>query len=348
MKKIFIEMEKIRDLNSGLGQFCFHIGKAISELNPLLFTPHFYLPSEHSGIFGNTHHYKHLHKIHRILSIRESFDIWHCLHQDSPYLPAQKSTKVILTIHDLNFMEEKKHFIKQKLQLKKLQGMVDRADAITVISKYTEKVVRERLTLRGAPIQVIYNGNTLKSFENIPKPDFVPAGKYFFSIGIISPKKNFISLLPMMKHFKEFNLIIAGSKGHAYAKEIQSLAQAMGIADRIIMPGTIQDDEKFWLYKNCTAFLFPSIAEGFGLPVVEAMSMGKPVFLSKATSLPEIGGNDAFYFQSFEPEEIIESIENGLIEWSRDKEKVARAIHWSKQFSWVKSAEAYQDLYLKL
>jgi glycosyltransferase involved in cell wall biosynthesis len=348
MKKVFLEMEKMKDLNSGLGQFCFHYGKAISELKPLEFDPQFYVPSNHMGIFGKNFSYRPVNKIHRLLPIQERYDVWHCLQQGSPYLPAKNSTKVVLTIHDLNFLEEKKHFIKQKLRLRKIQNMANRADVITVISNFTERVVRENLDIRSTPIRVIHNGNSLKAFEKESRPAFVPKGNYFFSIGIIAPKKNFITLVPLLRHFKNFNLIIAGNNSNAYVQEILSLAKSMGVADRIIMPGKISDEEKFWLYKNCTAFLFPSIAEGFGLPVVEAMSLGKPVFLSKATSLPEIGGKEAFYFKNFESENMIDAIEKGLVECSNDKEKIARTMNWSKQFSWAKAAAQYQDLYLNL
>lgn len=348
MKTVFLEMEKLKDLNSGLGQFCFHLGKSLSQLPDLQFIPNFYAPSSNIPAFGEGFNYIPANKLYRFFRIQKSFDLWHCLHQGSPYLPAKKSTKVILTIHDLNFLEEKKSLLKKKVRLKKIQSLINRANAITVISQYTEQVIRRNLVIPNIPLQVIYNGNSLKTFSNVPKPDFLPEGKFFFSIGIISRKKNFISLIPLLKHFKDFTLVLAGNKKHACVKEIVSMAQELGVADRVIMPGIVDDEAKFWLYKNCTAFLFPSIAEGFGLPVIEAMSLGKPVFISQATSLPEIGGKEAFYFNNFKPADMIEVVEQGLKKFSSDKEKSKRTMDWAEQFSWHQSAKAYQELYLKL
>ena len=75
---------------------------------------------------------------------------------------------------------------------------------------------------------------------------------------------------------------------------------AKGLEERIILPGEISDMDKYWLYKNCEAFVFPSMYEGFGLPVIEAMNFGKPVFLSTFSSLPEVGGKYALYWENFD------------------------------------------------
>lgn len=348
MINVFLEMEKIKNLNSGLGQFCFHLGKAFSKLDTLYFTPHFFVPKNNFDIFGKYVKYQKTNRIYRYFPIGKKFDIWHCVHQESNYLPFQKSSKVIVTIHDLNFLAEKKNFFKRKFRLRKLQKLVDRASAITVISKYTEQVIKENLSINNKPVYVIYNGNSLEKFDNCSKPNFAPNSKFFYSLGILSPKKNFKVLLPLLLHFKEYKLIIAGNKNHSYAEELMALAKKLGVENQVIFPGMISDIEKYWLYENCSAFLFPSIAEGFGLPVIEAMSLGKPVFLSKLTSLPEIGGEEAFYFNSFDPEDMINTIEEGLMEFNQDPLKSKRIIHWANNFTWQKAAEAYQQLYLNL
>ena len=123
------------------------------------------------------------------------------------------------------------------------------------------------------------------------------------------------------------------------------MAKNLGIYDRLYLIGTIDDASKYWLYKNCKAFVFPSLTEGFGLPVVEAMSLGKPVFLSNLTSLPEIGGTEAYYWKNFDPKSMIEVFEKGLIDFASDTNKASRSIEWSKQFSWENAAKAYLKLY---
>jgi glycosyltransferase involved in cell wall biosynthesis len=140
-------------------------------------------------------------------------------------------------------------------------------------------------------------------------------------------------------------LVIAGNNSSIYAKEIIEQATRKKVVDRLHLLGTVNESDKYHLYKNCKAFVFPSLAEGFGLPVVEAMSLGKPVFLSMGTSLPEIGGNEAFYFKNFDPDHMAETIKKGLQIFDADVYKADRSIKHAQQFSWKNAAAAYVKLY---
>jgi glycosyltransferase involved in cell wall biosynthesis len=100
---------------------------------------------------------------------------------------------------------------------------------------------------------------------------------------------------------------------------------------------------------NCEALLFPSLAEGFGLPVIEAMYEGKPVFLSKHTSLPEIGGSMAFYFDNFSEQHMTSLIRSKLNDISTYRENFeAKSKEYAKQFNWKNCVNQYLDLYTKL
>lgn len=348
MKHILIEMEKLKNPNSGLGQFCLNIGDEFQHLNTENLELDFYLPESQKNIFGNQFKYIKQSSLHKLLPVSSSsYDVWHCLHQDSMYLPNKKNTKLILTIHDLNFLE-KYSGAKKTRKLNSLQKKVNRASAITVISKFTELIVRQNLQLNDTPVHIVHNGNSLKNITNAPVPNIIQQNliaDFIFTIGIVSPKKNFHTLLPLLQKNKQLHLIIAGNKNSDYSKYILETAEQMGLSKQVHLPGIINHSEKFWLYKNCKAFVFPSLTEGFGLPVVEAMSLGKPVFLSNLTSLPEIGGNEAFYWNSFEPKHMIEVYENGLKQFADDVNKPGRSVNWSKQFSWESAAKAYLSIY---
>ena len=111
------------------------------------------------------------------------------------------------------------------------------------------------------------------------------------------------------------------------------------------MPGPVDEPTKWWLYAHCEAFLFPSLSEGFGLPVVEAMHVGKPVFLSNLTSLPEIGGREAVYFVDFEPDTLVETLRAGMIAFYEDPLKADRLRWQANRFSWQKAARQYWAVY---
>ena len=351
MKRILIEMEKLKTPNSGLGQFCLNIGEQFQHINPKNLQLDFYLPAFQKNIFGEEFNYIKHTIFHKILPLNSTaYDIWHCLQQDSHYLPSDKKTKLILTIHDLNFLQKYKGS-KQKRKLHALQKRVDRASAICVISKFTEVIVRENLQINDTPVFVIHNGNSLKALADAPIPEFITQHSitdFIFSIGVISEKKNFHTLLPLIQSNKNLHLVIAGDNHSEYARQTIKTAENIGVGKQLHFPGTIDDSSKYWLYNNCKAFVFPSLTEGFGLPVVEAMSLGNPVFLSNLTSLPEIGGKEAYYWQNFNPEHMIEIFEKGLNNFSNDHEKSERSIKWSEQFSWENAANAYLDLYEQL
>jgi glycosyltransferase involved in cell wall biosynthesis len=113
------------------------------------------------------------------------------------------------------------------------------------------------------------------------------------------------------------------------------------------MMGPVSEGEKSWYFKHCNAFAFPSISEGFGLPVVEAMSCGKPLFLSDKTALPEIGGDVSFYFKDFNPDHNQHVYRSGMQKYKANglSEEIRKR---GKTFCWHKSAKAYLDVYRSL
>jgi len=118
----------------------------------------------------------------------------------------------------------------------------------------------------------------------------------------------------------------------------------MGVEDRFHLLGTVSEQEKSWYYHNCYAFATASLAEGFCLPVTEAMSAGKPLFLSPRTALPEIGGQVAFYFPSFNPGQMQHTFLQGmhLYEGNNMQQAIRER---AAGFSWETAAKSYLDVY---
>ncbi len=342
MMDICYDMTKLSNLNSGLGQYCYHIGRVISEKKEGVKVG-FYTPSKQADIFGKNHFYFNPKKHHRWFGINVKTKIWHAMHQEVKQLPKDPSIKKILTIHDLNFLT-KYDGKKAKMKLESVQRLVDKMDGIIYISKYTEKDCKKHLEIPSVPQRVIYNGLSLE--ENIisKKPSFITDNQSFlFSIGIISEKKNFHTLIKMMRFLPEKKIYICGNKKSKYAQNILKLIEENNLSNRCFLPGEITENEKIWLYENCSSFVFPSLSEGFGLPVIEAMSFGKPVVLSNKTSLPEIGGDIANYFENFEAEKMAEKIKYS--EQIYNIKKAAESKLHAAKFSWENTVEQYLSLY---
>ncbi len=352
MPTIALEMERLRNPYSGLGQYCLQLGHALEAERTATALGFAYLvPQEHIGVFGKEMTYKVVKPWHKIIGPSFGESLWHCMHQDSEYMPGSRKTPLAITIHDLNFLDRPDYSeAKKSRRLAAIQQKINRAKGLVYISEYVRKWVHEHLKIQAGTVEsVIYNGGSFKlevaSSER--KEPRVNGQKFLFSIGI-HPKKNYHVLMPILATFKEYKWIIAGPDSRGYREKIEQEAARFGVADRIEFCGPVGDEAKMEYYQNCTALLFPSLAEGFGLPVVEAMSLGKPVFLSRRTSLPEIGGSEAYYFDDFEPNTLKETFAAGMKDFENDPEKSQRMQIWAAQFTWEKAAKKYLEFYKEI
>ena len=339
-----LDMQKTSSLHTGLGMFCLHLGRNLLAQAGPDDSLAFYLPEKRADLFGKQARIflqKPWHKWLFPASFRT--DVWHCCHQDSPYFP-RHGTPVVLTIHDLNFMSRYSGWRKE-WRRKKLGRMMERSAALVAISAQTGHHMEEVYGLSSSDYQVIYNGNSLQVFPgNLPSAS---QGKrpFLLCLGVLSERKNAHVLCGMLARLPDYDLILAGPSHEAYRKKILEEAARWKLGNRLIFAGEVSEEEKYRLLQNAEALLFPSLAEGFGLPVVEAMSLGKPVFLSRYGSLPEIGGREAFYWESFDPDGMAALVREKLSAGSFSSEALKKR---ASLFSWENAAASYLDLYRSL
>jgi glycosyltransferase involved in cell wall biosynthesis len=273
-----------------------------------------------------------------------SVSLWHATHHQTRYWPSDPAIPVLLTIHDLKFLQLcPEAEIARKLG--HLQRIVDRVAALVTISHAVKHDIASHLDLRDKPVHVIYNGVYPPGSIAPQRPPLLKNRPFLFSIGLFERKKNFHTLVDMMEHFPEYQLVLAGDFRTSYGRFVRSRVELRSFRDRIVFLGTVDDHARQWLYENCTAFVFPSLAEGFGLPVLEAMSAGRPVVLSNHTSLPEVGGTVAHYWTNFEPEYMARVVNDCLVRYRRDATLASRLMERASGFSWTKAAREYLVLY---
>jgi glycosyltransferase involved in cell wall biosynthesis len=338
MLNIGIDMERMRNVNSGLGQYCLQLADSLSVIPDVNW--HFYYPNRYDlPREQNAYNISSGAKVTGISA--PQLDLFHATHQDSKLRARNKP--MVLTIHDLNFIE--KYGINSARYhqfLLMIQRRINRSLGVNFISNYTFNIAQQHLNFDKVKTKVIFNGFCLSAKEPA-KPAMAP-NKFLFAIGIVNPKKNFHTLLPIAKA-TGLPLIIAGNNTHAYAQGIKQKAMDMGIGELVHLVGLVTEAEKLWYYQNCEAFLFPSLAEGFGMPVIEAMSVGKPVFLSKKTSLPEVGGPQAFFFDNFDGAHMVDVFEKGMTHHKNTPSHKNAIIQHASQFSWERSAQEYVAFY---
>ncbi len=346
---VIFDCERMRHSHTGLYHFCLQLGNALMlNRNHLNHRLGFYLPAKEANLFGESPYNKSHSSLHKYaMPFANKYSVWHGTYQDSNYFPLKSSTKKVLTVHDLNFLHENKPADKIAKYIKNLQAKIDRTDRIVTISNFVKKEIEETMDLKGKEIQVIYNGCNINEHIRPIKPQFSVENPFLFSIGTVAPKKNF-HVLPAMLLDNDLDLIIAGTMFHKdYHQKVLSESKRLGVHNRVHLTGPITEAEKYWLLKNCDLFCFPSLAEGFGLPVIEAMHFGKNVVLSDATSLPEIGGPHAHYFDGFDPDQV--SMLTTKILESIDTQAESQQIKaWAQQFNWRNTAEEYWQIYKEL
>ena len=251
----------------------------------------------------------------------KKFELFHVSHQLTSYLKKKRQgQKKIVTLHDLNFLHED---LKEKKK-EKLKTLVNKnisnADVIVCISNFVKEDLERNWSLfdftSNPDVKMVYNGLNFDqidaSSKRLGKYDFLKKKSFILNIGVLFPKKNQLSLVKMMPYIEEDLVLVVSDSKPEYEELILEEVKKNNCEDRLHIVRDITNEEKFGLLESCIALLHPSLAEGFGIPPIEAMYFEKPVFLSKHTSLPEIGGEVAFYFDSFDTDTMVQNYQKGM------------------------------------
>jgi glycosyltransferase involved in cell wall biosynthesis len=339
---IVIDIDRMKYPNTGMFEFCSNLYESFKNNNQFQFI--FY--KHKKTILDNFSKSINIKVLDRfLLRVSPKYEVWHTTNQLATRIPVN-AKKLVYTIHDLNFLYANKSESKKNKLLKKIQTNINRADYLTFISEFSHQDVKNRLNIEGKKYKVVYNGVTIK--QPVSEPKILPIKPFLFSLGVIDPKKNIHTILPLLQ-VSDYDLVISGKvTNEKYFQIILADIKKMNLENRVFFTNTISDNDKYWYLKNCEAFLFPSLSEGFGIPPIEAMRFGKPVFLSNLTSLPEIGGKASYYFDSFEPEKMQQVFLNGMKDYCENQNRKDEIINWSLQFTWEKASKEYIEIYNEL
>ena len=208
--RVLIDVERLRQPNSGLGQVALHLVRQYLKDPPTDWEPVFLIPADRIAHFDAPFAYEIPNWRRRyVRALAPEYNLWHVLHQDASYLPGPR-TPYLLTINDLNFLFEKSP-AKARKRLKKVQRLVDGASAITVISRFTESVVREHLELGDKPVHVVYIGLGSDPDDPGERPEFAPEEPLLFNVGVVRRKKNQHVLIDFLSRIDDVKLVIAGN-----------------------------------------------------------------------------------------------------------------------------------------
>lgn len=265
------------------------------------------------------------------------------------YAPRLLPCNSVVTIHDLSYIHYPSEFLQKDLyQLTHwTRYSIQNAKSVIAVSQATKKDVIQEYKLDSKKVHVVYNGysyeNNIQSAETQWKP-------YILYVGTIQPRKNLKLLIDAFAKFNtihpEFSLKIAGRMGWMY-EETLSYITSSSVSKSIELLGFVDDKMKNELYQNAFCTVLPSFYEGFGLPILEAMSNGCPVLVSQSSSLPEVGGDAAIYFDPHSSQTLLHNLEELYTNPHLRSIKVKQGYMRVRHFSWKLCGKQTLDVLLQ-
>ena len=251
----------------------------------------------------------------------------------------------VVAIHDLTpclFPDQRGGGVSRKL-CRKTNEACQKAVKVITISKSTKKDLIKVHSIDPDKIEVTYLGQ--KKFGAVSQvlPDRLKKRSYILSASTIEPRKNLSRLLKAFgsldpKLRKQYPLVVAGAKGWNTG-EIYDTLHKYKLEDEVIFLGYISDEMLASVYKNCLFFVYPSLYEGFGLPILEALSFGKAVLTSKTSSMPEVAGEAALLVDPQDEKQIADGLEKLITDTNFRAGLEAKSQVQANKFSWEKCAK---------
>lgn len=353
--RVLVDLERTRHLQSGLGYYCQCLEEGLRALS-LPYHLCYYRPRRSGEADVQAYHF--IHKfMHRSA---QNYDLVHITHQQQTYFPSRLRGKCIVTLHDLNFLFEPLSPRRYKRELEKAQHNLNRADCIVSISHFVQATLLEHQDLfdlkPDVRLEVIHNGIHLSTdltedLSTIPLSiQKLSQRPYLLCIGFLSEKKQQGLLLePLNLLPDDMELVLVYSSARVeYLQALQADIRRLGLERRVHLLHRISNKTKAYLLAHCEALVQPSLAEGFGIPPIEAMAFGKPVILNPVTAMPEIGGEMAYYFDSLEAEAMAQTIRSALADYKEHSGRAEAIRQWAARYDYRRMAREYAALYSDL
>lgn len=271
--------------------------------------------------------------------------------------PFVKTCGQVVSIHDMTFhlVPERHSLLKQMYFRSMIPRAVRGSDQVIAISESTKSdllrivedvderkvsVVPHGVDKRFQPIREAQRLAEVRKKYNLPK-------EFILFVGLIEPRKNLDTLVDAYAAdslSERFDLVLAGSRGWGYSGLLEKIAKS-SVKDRIRMPGYIADEDLPALYSAAAAFVYPSLYEGFGLPVLEAMACGTPVITSSVSSLPEVAGDGALLVDPRDTDALASALQRILRDKEFRQDLSRRASQRAQLFTWEQTARKTLDVY---
>ncbi|GAB4469218.1 MAG: glycosyltransferase family 1 protein [Anaerolineae bacterium] len=273
--------------------------------------------------------------------------------------PVRRGTRTLLTVHDLSFVrapETAPASLRAYLN-RAVPRSVARADHVLADSEATRQDLIALYGTSPEKISVLYSGvsahfrpvRDTTALDAVRRRCGIGAGPFILSVGTVQPRKNYLRLVEALHRLDrpDLRLVIAGGRGWL-DDPLYARIDDLGLQDRVIFTGFVPDADLPALYSAARVFAFPSLYEGFGLPILEAMACGTPAVVSTASSLPEVAGDAALLVDPTDVDGLTHAIARLLDDEALRADLVARGRARVEAFTWDGAARQLLDHYLTL
>jgi glycosyltransferase involved in cell wall biosynthesis len=277
------------------------------------------------------------------------------LHSTSHSLPRSPRIPKAVTIHDINHVRNPHWSTPRHLErnLERLRSTILRADCVITPSRFTAEEVIDAYGIPDARVRVVPNGVDTERFHPLDPDD--PRvkqarerhGDFVLAVGLLVPRKNFARLVQAVAALEGPGLVLVGREGIA-GEDIRSSARSSGLDRRFTHLSSVSHDELLGLLSAARAFAVPSLYEGFGLVLAEALAAGAPVVCSSAASLPEVAGEAAWLVDASSVDALADGLRRVLTDEQLRARLGERGLARAQELSWESSARALRRVYAEL
>lgn len=285
----------------------------------------------------------------------ERFDVFH-----SPFFhaPKMKHARLLMTVHDLRLYRypETYSFLRYQFLKRAVKESIARVDHIIAISQFTKDEMIETCGVSPDKVTVVHEAinrsffsvDRIKDYDLPQEYAYLKEGRFLFYLSHIEPRKNHLRLIKAFSAMKaqggfdDVRLVLAGIQNLDAAPVLKAIAETPDVVYLDYVPTELM----LWLSSHATLFVYPSYYEGFGFPPLEAASLGTVSAVGKASSVPEVCGDCAFYFNPYDVDDMSRVIANALKDQTAIEEKRAKLESQLSKFSWEKNARNTLKIYL--
>lgn len=286
---------------------------------------------------------------------KDKVAIYHGLSGEIPVGLNKSSVKTVVTIHDLIFMRYPNlySFFDRKIHYYKFKYAAQNADLVIAISEQTKKDIVSYLKIDPAKIKVIYQGcapvfkeEISQEFFEFTKEKYQLPTNFILNVGTIEKRKNVLSVIKAIKEI-DTQLIIIGKKT-AYFKEISSYILENNLQDKVIFLENVELKELASIYRMASVFIYPSVFEGFGIPIIEALYSKTPVITTKGGCFSEAGGENSIYIDPLNPEELRNELSELLANPEKREFVKQKGFEFVQKFNDENIAKNWMETYLEV